>query len=158
MFYIYCIQNIINNKIYIDKAANPLKRFKEHQSIANGAKPREFSVIHAAIKKHGIENFTFQIIEEWEKENEAYDAEEFWISFFCSDVIKHGKEAGYNIGPGGLGASSGNFNPMYGKFHTEEAKLAMSQKRTGNLNPRFGKEVSENTRKMISESRKKICW
>lgn len=56
-----------------------------HKIIANGGKekyPDKFQAIHAAINKHGIENFSFQIIETFDMEKDALEAEMFWIAFF----------------------------------------------------------------------------
>lgn len=156
MFYIYCLQNLLNSKIYVGKSAKPLQRLKTHISIANGAKPREFSLIHAAIKKHGIDNFKFQIIEEWANEEDAYEAEEFWIAFLQSHVGKHGKEAGYNISPGRTGFRSGSDNPMFGRRYTEEERLIMSVKTTGQLNPNFGKLFSLETKNLMSDLKKDL--
>lgn len=156
MFYIYIIRNLTNNKIYVGKAAKPLQRFAEHKSIANGTKPREFSLIHAALRKYSETNFTFQIIEEWENEADAYQAEEFWIEFLRTDVSKFGKEAGYNVNAGGLGAGSGVANPMFGKTHSDDAKAAMSAKRKGELNPNFGKHFSDKTKSIMSVKKENV--
>lgn len=50
---------------------------------------------------------------------------------------------------------SGNKNGFYGKTHTIETRIILSeiaQKRTGNRNPMFGKHQSEDARKKISEN------
>lgn len=156
MFYIYVIQNKINHKLYVGKAAKPLLRFAEHKSIANGAKPKEFSLIHMALKKYGVDNFTHQIIEEWENEQDAYEAEEFWIDFFRSCNKKFGKDAGYNVDPGGKGTGSGPFNPMFGKSHTPETLAKMSLKQSGDQNPNFGKHWSEEIKDVMSAKKQGI--
>ena len=153
MFYIYVIQNKTNNKLYVGKAANPSKRFIEHKNISNGSKPREHSLIHSAIAKYKVDNFTFQVIEEWGNETEAYEAEKFWIEFFRSNVSKFGKNAGYNLNEGGLGAGAGNNNPMFGKHHSPETIIKMSQDRIGKGNAMFGRKHTDQSKKLMADVR-----
>lgn len=46
----------------------------------------------------------------------------------------------------GKGKRSGELNPMFGKFHTEETKAAMSIKRRGENNPRYGHSLTDSER------------
>lgn len=65
MYLIYQITNRINNKIYIGETRRQ-DRWKQHQRYALGGPikyPKHFKAIHAAIKKYGVENFTFEIID-----------------------------------------------------------------------------------------------
>lgn len=92
--YIYKIQNKINNKVYIGQTVKTLeKRFHQHQN--NFDKPY-FSqiVLYKAFKKYGIENFTFEGIEE--VSNEYLDErEKYWIQKYDSYLN------GYNSTLGG---------------------------------------------------------
>ena len=59
---IYKITNNINNKCYIGQSKNIKRRFSEHKS----EKYRKIHItkrLYRAITKHGIENFSFEIIE-----------------------------------------------------------------------------------------------
>jgi len=153
LFYIYVIQNKINDKLYVGKTGKPLKRFAEHINIASGSKPREHSLIHSALSKYGTDNFTFQTIEEWEDERDAYEAEKFWIEFFRSNVSKFGRDAGYNVNEGGMGAGTGSANPMFGKTHSTETIAKMSKNRTGEGNAMFGRKHTDKTKALIAEIR-----
>lgn len=153
MFFVYIIQNRLNNKIYVGKSSNPTRRFEEHKKIAKGSKPKEFSIIHSAIHKYGEPNFLFFTIEEYQIEQDAYDAEEFWISFLRTDITRFGKDCGYNANGGGMGARSGPENHMFGKHHTDETKALMSSQRKGELNANFGKHFSDAT-KIIMANKK----
>lgn len=86
---IYKYENKINHKIYIGQTNNPERRFNEHmygQSYST-------SLLERAIKKYGIENFIFTVIE-WA---ENYDErEKYWIEYYNSY-----KPYGYNICEGG---------------------------------------------------------
>lgn len=150
MFYIYCLRNSINGKMYIGKTSSFHRRMLEHVNTAKGNRPNDFKTIHYAIVKYGWDSFEKFILDERENESEAYEYEMFWITFFNS------KKLGYNETIGGMGAASGENNPMYGKTHTVEAKKAMSKKRKVELNPNFGKEHSEKIKSLMSDKKKII--
>ena len=85
---IYKITNLKNQKIYIGQSKHPIQRFAEHKYNNSD------SLIHRAIVKHGIENFSFEIIEE---DIKNYDErEKYWIKYY--DCIAPN---GYNLTEGG---------------------------------------------------------
>ena len=94
MGYIYKIQNLINNHIYIGQTVkNYQKRFLQHK--ANYDKPY-FSqlTLYKAFKKYGLENFSFEPIEE--VDNDKLDErEKYWIEYYNS------YKNGYNMTLGG---------------------------------------------------------
>ena len=90
MKYIYKIENLINHKIYIGQTNNPQRRFSEHR--AKGYEINTHKVLYYAFDKYGIDNFSFEIIEETENSNER---EKYWIKFYDSF------ENGYNMTEGG---------------------------------------------------------
>lgn len=87
---IYKITNNINGKIYIGQSNNPERRFIDH--IA-GYSTNYTSLIHRAIKKYGVENFSFEIIGWFEDWNEK---EKYYIQYYKSKT-----PYGYNIQDGG---------------------------------------------------------
>ena len=93
--FIYLIKNIVNNKIYIGQTLiSPFDRWKEHiKSINRNIN----SPLYEDVRKYGIENFTFQILEE-NISSEYLDKKEcFYIKKYESiDINK-----GYNISQGG---------------------------------------------------------
>lgn len=92
MIGIYKFTNKINNKIYIGQSKNIETRYKRHLYDAkNGAT----TVFHAAIRKYGIENFSFEIVKECKIE-ELDELEKFYISNFNSLIPN-----GYNMQTGG---------------------------------------------------------
>lgn len=95
MGYVYKIENIINNKVYIGKTdvKTPEERFKGHinDSKKNRNKNRP---IYRAFKKYGISNFKLSTIEET---NDAVNREIFWIAHYNS------YKSGYNATLGGDG-------------------------------------------------------
>lgn len=102
---IYKITNNINNKIYIGKTVrDPNVRWAEHKAAALSddfeSNPKINRIhLYRGMRKHGIENFTFNIIEENLPNVELSEAEIFYIDFF--DSFKHG----YNMTRGGDGPS-----------------------------------------------------
>src|SRR5579871_1093931 len=101
-YYVYLITNLVNGKVYVGKTNKPKYRWQQHKKVAKGGLskyPNEFSIIHKAINKYGNSNFQFNIIEEFETEDEAYYFETWWIEFLRSNVTT----TGYNLNTGGKG-------------------------------------------------------
>lgn len=123
---IYKIYNTINDKLYIGQTIfDAEKRFREHKGRANrGVKGR----LYNAMRKHGIENFYIEPIEEIEATDDYQDVlndrEKYWIQFYNS------VNRGYNVTYGG------DSNPMHSnegrKRHldsvrSEEVRLSVSK-------------------------------
>jgi group I intron endonuclease len=127
-FYIYLLQNKLDHKIYVGQSYNWRSRWGQHKSAARRviAHPNEAfksQKIDRAIAKAGIDNFTIQIIEEWETQKETDEAETFWIEFFESrrDAI------GYNRKKGGQSSN--------GWKQSEETKKRVSERQKSPLWP-----------------------
>ena len=82
---IYKIQNKINNKCYIGQSINIDRRWKEHKRKYYF----EDTKFYRAIRKYGLENFEFSIIEECSPED-LDERENYWIVYY--NTI----EEGYN--------------------------------------------------------------
>lgn len=60
MIGIYKITNTVNNKKYIGQSINIIDRWREHrQRASNGTE-----YLYQAIRKYGIQNFVFEVLEE----------------------------------------------------------------------------------------------
>jgi group I intron endonuclease len=93
--YIYIIHNEINDKIYVGQTNKPKYRWWKHKNHA--IKGDRDQPIYLAMRKHGIKNFSFTLIEKLETLDAANKAEEYWI-----DLLRaREKEFGYNISFGG---------------------------------------------------------
>lgn len=86
---IYKITRLKTGEIYIGKSTDVKKRWSEHCKTAYGVGTIAHSVLHTTIKKDGIENFTFELLEEVPKDK-LTEREKYWISFYGS------KEYGLN--------------------------------------------------------------
>lgn len=95
MGYIYKITNILNNKNYIGQTSikNPFNRWKQHYEEAFFKNNSLY--LYSAMRKYGIENFIFQIIESNIDKNKIDERERHWINFYNSF------ENGYNLTLGG---------------------------------------------------------
>lgn len=87
---IYKITNNINRKVYIGKSKNIEERWTEHKRLSNldeedWKKDHRCcqTPIHKAIRKYGVENFSFEVIEET-KEEDLNKREIYWIDHYNS--------------------------------------------------------------------------
>lgn len=95
---IYKVENIINHKCYIGQSVQIEKRFKQHKNNYDNKNERIYdSYFYRAIRKYGIDNFKFEILELCDQ-SELNDREAFWIKKF--DSYKNG----YNETLGGDGS------------------------------------------------------
>lgn len=94
MYSIYCFTNKVNNKSYIGLTSNLKARKYAHIKSASSGKRN--SSFHRAIKKYGIENFSFVVIETCNSLKEANEAETLYISLFMTKSPN-----GYNLTGGG---------------------------------------------------------
>ena len=147
----------MNGKCYIGQSVNIERRFDEHKKYTN----RTGKYLHNSMNKYGVDNFSFEIIEECKK-SELSEREKYWISYYNSTSPN-----GYNLTNGGDGGNtfqyrtkeqmedtkrkisevtSGENNGFYGKHHSEETKEYL---RKINL----GKTISEETKNKISKAK-----
>lgn len=148
--FVYKIVNTLNNKVYIGKTTyvNPMTRFTIHKWRAlstNKEYRNDCPKLYNSIRKHGADNFIFEVLEAFETEQEALNAEEKYIKFYNSI------ENGLNISVGGERPISGKNNPMFGTHLTAGSKNGMFGK-TGKLNPFYGK--THNSSFLIRKSQK----
>lgn len=95
---IYKITNTINNKSYIGQTIKTAEeRWKEHKAHAFGSHPNDQNkTLYKAIRKYGVENFTFEVLQDNIEIFEQLDkAEIYWIDYYNSFV------KGYNETFGG---------------------------------------------------------
>lgn len=78
---IYKYTNKINNNIYIGLSSNIEKRYQQHLTASKQINPK--MTIDKAIKKYGIENFLFEIVELC-NENQLDEKEKYWIKYYNS--------------------------------------------------------------------------
>lgn len=104
---IYKITNKTNNKCYIGQSVNIEKRWYNHKYSYKNSNTKDYnSTFHTALRKYGIDNFSFEIIEECDITS-LNEREIYWIEFYNSYY------RGYNETPGGDNGFScpGESNP-----------------------------------------------
>ena len=90
---IYKLTNLKNQKVYIGQAANLADRWKDHIKAGLGIDTPN-NMLYTAMLKDGVENFTFEVLEECER-SALNDRETYYIEFYRS------QEHGYNMTKGG---------------------------------------------------------
>lgn len=81
---IYKIENLLNHQIYIGQSKDIPNRKRSHRSNWNNPNCKDYNmVIYQAIRKYGIDNFSFEIIEECPEEK-LNEREQYWIAYYDS--------------------------------------------------------------------------
>ena len=99
---IYKITNLINQKTYIGQAVNLSDRIRTHVKAGLGIDTPN-SILYKAMRKDGVENFSFEILEYCDPVD-LNDREKIWIGYFSS------QEWGYNMTGGGSVSRKGENN------------------------------------------------
>lgn len=151
MGYIYKITNKIDQKIYIGQTTKlrPTDRFSQHRYLANHPKQeKSISYLHRAMAAHGVDNFSFEIIEEC-ADNQLNERESYWIQQYDCIIPN-----GYNITSGGKGTVG------YSRPQSTEERL---KRQASNIqffidHPEARQAASERTKKLWQdeEYRKKV--
>lgn len=91
---IYCFENKINGKLYIGQAQNIKERIRHH------IKSKDHLYIHKALRKYGVDNFNFYILE-FCSIDKLSELEIYYIQKY--NTFKYG----YNLTAGGEGGKRG---------------------------------------------------
>lgn len=81
MIGIYKITNLINNKIYIGLSTDIRRRWEQHRNRSRDLKYQTH--LYCAIRKYGLQNFKFEVIEECDKDC-LQEREKYWIAYYDS--------------------------------------------------------------------------
>lgn len=142
---VYIISNIKNNKKYIGSCTSSIKqRLNNHKNELKKGKHRN-TYLQRSFNKYGIENFTFEILEEHDPEF-CISMEQYWMNML--NVTN--RKFGYNIAP----VAGNSFGQKRTKQQRENISNSLKGKRKGILNPRYGTKWSEETRLKIANSSK----
>ncbi len=134
---IYKSTNKVNHKCYIGQTVSTLhKRMISHKSSSkiNSYK----SVFHSSIRKHGWDNFTWEVLCECQSKEEMDEMEFHYIKQYRSIIT----DSGYNMTWGGEGTP--------GKKDSDITRKKKSISRLGSLNPMCGKKRTEDEKKLMS--------
>jgi len=156
---IYCIKNVITNKMYIGSSINISKRFYHHKKML-------LNNIHHSIKlqnsynKHGIDNFVFEILEIVDDKLKLIETEQKYIDTYNTFKCGYNSRAVANS-PLGTKLTEEQKKKI-SEFHknrirqpmSEETKLKLSIINKGKIGANLGKKQTEETKQKISDSKK----
>ena len=91
---IYVIKNTVTDKVYVGQATNTFIRWKGHKTAAKTGHYKGRSLLYEAMKKYGIDNFHYEILEG--QVSNYNEREKYWISFYNCVAPN-----GYNLIQGG---------------------------------------------------------
>jgi len=147
MIGIYKITNKINNKFYIGMAEDIEKRWIRHKNLDNHSCIK----LHRAMKKYGVENFIFEIIEECSSQIIAWEKERFWIKELKA------RELGYNINEGGHGGDTFYGQSLEKQNEIKEKIRKANSKPNFKLRGRIQSEEERNNRRKPQIGNKNAC-
>ena len=144
---IYKITRKDTGQAYIGLSENIERRWNEHIHSPK----LKHSYIDRAIRKHGLDKFHLEIVEELPNDRALLaERERYWIAYY--NTYKDGSQ--FNLTPGGdispskLPEIKAKISKAHkGKIFSEETRKKMSEAAKG-------REFSEDTRKKISEANK----
>lgn len=131
---IYKIENLITHHVYIGQSRNIEIRWRRHKDDIHSGK-KDYP-LYRAINKYGIDNFSFEVIEECPKEN-LDEREQFWIKYYNS------YKDGYNQTLGGQGAKCCGSSLNYKQVEAIKNELLTTYKTNVEIANQY--DVSENT-------------
>lgn len=164
---IYSINNLVNGKRYVGKSKKIENRISAHFSLLKKDEPSRKVNRHlfAAAKKYGLENFSWEILEYFDKLDEDLlaDREVFWMEFYNTTD----RDFGYNlvkdssskviVHPETVAIFKeimiGTGNPNYGNYWSDDQKKTMSQIA---IQRHAGGHYGDEWRAKISEASKQI--
>ena len=146
--------------MYIGLSEDIEKRWYDHMHSPS----IKYSRIDRAIRKHGVDKFDLEIIEELPNDRTLLmKREEYWVAHYNT----YEDDFHYNLTPGGdfapsklpevqakmSKALSGENHPMYGCKHTPEAKAKISKSVSGKNHPMYGKKHTQEIREKMSKAK-----
>lgn len=100
MIGIYKITNQLTQEVYIGQSKNIKHRIAQHKAASK--RLNETALLYRKIREYGIENFSFDVIEECNVDK-LDEREIYWISYYNS------YEKGYNMTRGGQGDNTASY-------------------------------------------------
>ena len=143
---VYKVTNKINGKMYIGCTTKTLKSRKNGH--LSESRCRCYYAIHKAIRHYGENNFSWQVIDTAQTQQELFDKETYYIQFY--DTYKNG----YNST---LGADNTTLGYKFDDEHKKHFSKTRSGEKNGNYNHKWSKEqkkIASNTMKRIAAEHK----
>lgn len=145
MIGIYAIRNKLDGKMYVGKSSNIERRLKDHERCLSKEERDKKQVnrfLWNSVKKHGLENFEFIVLEERVgiSEDELKDLELHYMDLHntCN------RDFGYNL----------RRDSSTHSFVHEDTRKLMSETRIGENNSNFGNKWSDDQKSRMSDIKK----
>ena len=142
---IYCIKNLINNKVYIGKSINIEVRIQRHfyclrKEVRDKKQTNRY--LFDSFKKYGEGNFIWFILETFEEVNDGLlaDREIYFMDLFNSC----NRDFGYN-----LRRDSSTKTEVH-----EDTRKLISENNRGDKNPNFGNKWTQEQKDRMSRIKK----
>lgn len=138
---IYCIRNLVNNKVYIGKSRNIYNRIATHiNELRRRSKNENRHLIHAWFK-YGEDNFDYYVLEYLNIDEDLLrNRELYWMQKYNSTDRKYG----YNL----------RMDSSTKMIVHQETKDKLSKTITGENNPNYNHKWSEEKKKYMSNLKK----
>lgn len=85
---IYRITSRIDGRVYVGKAVDIASRWQTHFKRAAGVETETQNLLYPAMREQGLDQFSFEIIEKVDDENQLREREQHWQEFY--DAKSHG--------------------------------------------------------------------
>jgi group I intron endonuclease len=154
-FSIYIFHNTVDHKAYIGQTRFPSKRHNHHIGLLKNGNHTILD-LQKAWNEHRPDIFEFEIVEQCQSQQEADEAETFWIEYLRFIGV-----ALYNIRAGGrkgVYITRRKSSPQteehkrnigrasLGRTHTEEAKAKVRAAKLGKKRPEVGEKIGQTLR------------
>lgn len=93
---IYKITNLVTDQCYIGQSVNVSDRWKAHCKCGLGIQASATNSLYNSMQKHGIWNFTFELLQKCPKEL-LDEKQAFWINMYNSNIYGLNTTAGNRI-------------------------------------------------------------
>lgn len=138
MICIYKITCLINNKIYIGQTLNYVSRICHHKSkLKRNCNDNKY--LQEDYNKYGLNNFTFEILEECKEEN-LLERETYWINYFggkeSEKLYNMLDKDGHNLELRHLNGIR-HKDKIVSEVTRQKLSNAMKNKFSGNKNPNY---------------------
>ena len=127
MYYIYKINNSVNDKIYIGQTIQPLKN-RWSSYVSETLKNKKTRPIIKAMRRYGVDKFSIEIIDTAGTIEDLDEKEIYWIKYYDSCNPKKG----YNASPGG---HSNNGMNSWTTEYQKEVRKKLRDDKLGGKNP-----------------------